>query len=124
MTEGGTLCINADVVKKAGANANSTAVAEASTNVLIKESEGFVCTSCRYDYVTNYTSVSTIGKEILREAVSSHAAIKAIMYDMSGFTSRTEAQTMLDVNYSIFVDCMNILNDDKGKAFILAGSTN
>jgi hypothetical protein len=124
MAEAGTLCINADVVKKAGANANTTAVAEAATNVYIKEAEGFVCSSARYDYVTNYASVSTIGKEFLRDLTSSLAAIKALNYDMSGFTSRTEAQTMLDVNYAIVTEGINLIRDDKHKDFILSGVVN
>lgn len=121
MAEAGTLCINADVVKKAGANASTTATAEAYTNVFIKEAEGFVCTQARYDLVTNYSSISAIGKEILRDIVSSLAAVKAINYDMSGFTSRTEAQVMLDANYNTAVEGINLLRDEKYRAFIITG---
>jgi hypothetical protein len=122
MVEQGTLCVNADVVKKAGLYANTTAAAEAATNVYIKEAEGFLSAMTRYDWVTNYASISAIGKEILRDAVSSHAAIAVINFDMGGFTSRTEAQTMIDVNYTKVVDCINILNDDKGRSFTIKGS--
>jgi len=122
MSEAGTLCVNADVVKKAGALASATAVAEAYTNVLIKEAEGFVCACARYNYVGNYSSVSTIGKEFLRDVTSALAAIKAIGYDMSGYTSRTEAQTLLDVNYSNVVESINLLRDDKFREFILTGA--
>lgn len=121
MVEQGTLCVNADVAKKAGLNANATTIAEASTNVLIKEAEGFICASARYDFVTYYTSVSTIGKEFLRDVASSLAATKAINYDMSGFTSRTEAQTMLDINYAVVVEGINLLRDDKFKDFVKSG---
>ena len=122
MTEAGTLCINADVAKKAGLNASTTATAEAYTNVFIKMAEGYVCSNARYDFVTNYSSVSTIGKELLRDIVSSLSAIKAINYDMSGFTSRTEAQTMIDINYSIVVDGMNLIQDDKFRTFVIQGA--
>ena len=89
MAEAGTLCGNADVAKYAGANANTTANAEAYTNVYIKEAEGFICAQSRYDWVSDYTSVSTIGKEFLRNVTAAYAAIMVIEYDMSGYTSRT-----------------------------------
>lgn len=123
MAEEGTLCIRADVLKKAGANANATATAEASTNVLIKQAEGFICGQSRYDWVTNYATISTIGKEFLRDICSSLAAVHAINYDMSGFTSRTEAQVMLDVNYSLVVEGINLLREDKFRKFVISGST-
>lgn len=122
MAEAGTLCINADVEKKAGTNANSTADAEAYTNVYIKQAEGQVCAMSRYDWVTNYSSISTIGKEFLRNVTSSLAALMVINYDMSGYTSKSEAQTMLDVNYAIVAESMNLLLDDKYRNFILNGS--
>lgn len=118
MAEEGTLCNNADVLKKAGANANSTATAEAYTNVFIKEAEGYICAITGYDWKTNYATLSTVGKELLRDIASSLAAIKAINYDMSGFTSRTEAQTMIDVNYSMAVDGLNVIIEDRGRSFV------
>jgi hypothetical protein len=124
MVEAGTLCTNANVELKSGLNANSTADAEAATNVYIKEAEGFICASARYDFVTNYATVSTIGKEFLRDVASSLAAIKVINYDMGGFTSRTEAQTMLDINYAVVVEGINLLRDDKYRDFIKSGVVN
>lgn len=123
MAEAGTLCINADVLKKAGANANTTATAEAYTNVFIKEAEGHLCASARYDWVTNYADVSAIGKEILRDAASAYAAVQAINYDMSGFTSRQEALTMVNILWAGFDKVITLLEKDNNyKDFILTGS--
>lgn len=123
MAEAGTLCINADVVKKAGANANATAVAEAATNVYIKMAEGLLCTATRYDWVTNYTSVSTIGKEVLRDATSSYAAVMAINYSMAGFTTRQEALIMINILWAQFQETMRMMTkDNKYKDFILTGA--
>lgn len=121
MAEAGTLCINADVLKFAGASANSTATAEAYTNVYIKEAEGFLCALTRYDWVTNYANISTIGKECLRDATASYAAIKAINYDMSGFTSRQEALQMINILWAQFMETAKLLQDNKYKDFILNG---
>lgn len=123
MVEAGTLAINADVLKKAGVNASSTSTAEAYTNVYIKMAEAQLCTSARYDWVTNYSSVSDIGKEILRDAVASYAAVMAINYDMSGFTSRQESLTMVNILWATFQKTLNLLEkDDNYKSFILTGT--
>lgn len=123
MTEAGTLCINADVVKKAGVNANSTAVSEAYTNVYIKMAEGKICLDTRYDWVTNYAGVSAIGKEILRDATASYSAIDVINDDMSGYTSRQEALIMVNILWARYKEIVNqITKDNKYKDFILNGA--
>jgi len=121
MAEEGTLCINADVAKFAGSNASTTANVEAYTNVYIKQAEAFVCASARYDYVTNYASVSTIGKELLRNVTSAYAAVMVIEYDMSGYSSKEEAQTMLEFCWNTAVEGINLLRDEKYRQFVLTG---
>ena len=44
-----------------------------------------------------WASVDTYIKPAVTTAVANIAAMQLINYDMSGYTSRTEAQTMLDV---------------------------
>lgn len=122
MVEAGTLAINANVTYEAGANASSVSTAEGYTNVYILKAEGKICLDTRYDWVTNYSSVSDIGKEILREAVSCYAAIAAINYDMSGFTSRQEALVMINVLWARYIDIVKrIAGDNMYKEFILSG---
>jgi len=118
MVEAGTLCVNADVVKKSGLYANTTAIAEASTNVLIKEAEGTVCAACRYDIVTNYASLSTIAKEFFRDMVSSYAAVMAAIYDMGGYTDRQEATTILNINWAIFSAGLKKCESDLFREFL------
>jgi len=93
-----TLCSSEAIIRKAGANANSDAVASlALLSNYCDEAEGFVCFKTRYDWVTNIGKVSTNFKPMLADATSDLAAMKIINYNMDGFTSRLEAQTMLDV---------------------------
>ena len=123
MAEEGTLCINADVLKKAGLNANSTATAEAYTNVFIKMAEGILSTAARYDWKTNYSSISTIGKEILRDAASSYAAVLAMNYDMSGYTSRQETLVMVNILWAGFQKTIDLFEKDNDyRDFVLTGS--
>jgi len=123
MVDAGTLCTGPNVQLKAGANCNTTAISEVVTNITILMAQGTICANAKYDYVTNYASVSAIGKEFLRDVCSSLAAVYAISWDMSGFTSRTEAQTMLDVNWTIVREGLTLLRDDKYHAFVLRGTT-
>jgi hypothetical protein len=114
MTE--TLCTSGAVKLKAGANAPTLSAAQYTD--LINKAEAFACCVSRYDWVTNYAGLSDSAKNILQDLASSHAAIAVINNDMSGFTSRTEAQVMLDVNYSKVVDIINLIKDDKFKTFL------
>jgi hypothetical protein len=114
-----TLTDSGAVKIKAGTNASILTAAQ--YEAAINRAEGFVCGQARYDFVTNYAGISDIGKELLDDVTSSKAAIEVINYDMSGFSSRTEAQVMLDVNYSNVVDNINLLRDDKYKEFVIKG---
>jgi hypothetical protein len=84
--------------------------------------EGVLCLQTRYDWVTNYASVSTIGKEALRTAVASYASIQAIEADMSGFTSRQEALMMINILWANYREVVNLITKDNNyKDFILTG---
>jgi len=123
MAEEGTLCTGPNVQYEAGANASATSKAEAYTNVYIKKAEGKICLDTRYDWVTNYASVSDIGKEVLREAVSCLAAVAVINYDMTNYTSRQEALVMVNILWARYSDIVKkIVGDNKYKEFILSGA--
>ena len=117
MAEEGTLCVNADVEKYSGANANTTADAEAYTNVYIKEAEGVIVSLSRFDYVTNYASLTAIAKEFLRDACAAYAAMGVITYDMSGYTSRIEAEDMLNILFAKWSAAKKVLLDQKWVTF-------
>lgn len=123
MAEEGTLAINADVLKKAGAFASSTSTAEAYTNAYIKLAEGQLCLSTRYDWVTNYSSVSTIGKQILRDAASSYAALLALGYNPTGFSNPQEYSFHVNLLWAGYQKIINLMEkDNKYKEFILSGT--
>ena len=113
MAEEGTFCINGDVVKKAGTNASATSIAEAFTNIYIKQAEGRIMVAVREDLKSNYGTLNAGTKELLREASSNLAASYAIRFDMSGFTSRIEAEDMINVLTFNFNNAMKIISDQK-----------
>jgi hypothetical protein len=117
MTE--TLCEKADVQLAAGANAPT--LTDGQYTSLINMAEGFISTQSRYDWVTNYASVSGIGKEFLKDLAAVHAALSVVNNNMASFFSRLEAQTILDVLYSKLVDGINLLREDKFREFVIKG---
>lgn len=109
MTE--TICDSGAVKLKAGANAPTLTAAQYTQ--LINQAESFINVITGVDYVSGYAGLTDVDKKILEDAASSHAAMGVINYDMSGYTSRAEAQTMLDVNYSRFFDAIELIKDKK-----------
>jgi hypothetical protein len=113
MADLGTFCTTANVQYKAGANASATANVEGYINQYVQEAEGFIMCACRSKFKTNYAALNAEAKELLRLATSNLAAISVIQFDMSGFTSRTEAELMMNVLKTIADECIKLLQDQK-----------
>jgi hypothetical protein len=104
-------CDKSDVQTKSGANVSS-AITDAIYTEMIERAQAFITNTVKIEginLVSDYTNMQADVKLILNDCCSSKAALEAINYDMSGYTSREEAQTMLDVNYAIFTDALNQL---------------
>ena len=115
-----TLCASSAMILKAGANA-TTALVEANYTQLINQAEATVCTLSRVDWVAAYAGLSANYKTILEEVTSNLAAQYMIQYDMSGFTSRYEAETMLDVLNNGVNRGMSLLKPAVQKDFVKDG---
>ena len=93
------------VVIKAGANVSSVIQGEGLTgkdadtliNQFINEAESYVNVQTRFNWTDQYSSLNADVQKLLDETVSNIAAIYCIEYDMSGYTSRAEALTMINV---------------------------
>lgn len=93
-----TLCTSGAAIAKAGVNANSTIIASNATLAeWSDEAEGSINLISHKDWIANYAGIGANFKPILADCASDIIAKRIIAYDMSGYTSRAEAQTMLDV---------------------------
>lgn len=102
------------VLIKAGTNASATLkVSGAAITRFLEEAEAFCCLKSRYDYVTNWASLDSVTKKALSEAVANLAAIYLIQYDMSGYTSRVEAEDMINILWARFNQIMDEIRDQK-----------
>lgn len=107
-----TFCSAAEVIYKAGANASATATAsDAIMTSFINEAEGVVMSETRTDWKTNYPSLTDPTKQILRAATAAYAAKLVINYDTSGFYSRQQAETALDVLDDFYNETLKHLKD-------------
>jgi len=99
-----TLCTSGSAIARAGANANSAITGYGSAEMATAldrfsdDVEGTICTKIHSDVVTNFSSYATLIQGALADAAASWIANRIIVYDMSGYTSRQEAGTMLDFN--------------------------
>ena len=119
MADVGIYTKNTDIQALAGINANTTSKAIAATDVYVLDVEAKINALTRYDWSTKWPTMSgNVGAGILTETGAALCAIKVIQYDMSGFTSRYEAETMLDVLRDTALTNMAILRNKNTETFI------
>jgi len=111
-----TLCTSGAAVAKAGVNANSTIILSGA--VLAEwsnECEGALNTITRKDWISAYSGLAANHKNILNDTCSDMIALKIVNYDMNGYTSRLEAQTILDVLRDNMVRNIEVIKDQNNK---------
>ena len=115
-----TLCQSGVALIKAGANVNAIFNAgddtETNWTILINQAEGNISKLLREDFVANYAGYDSIIKLWLEEYTSNLSAIYAITHDMRGFTSRVEAESMINVLFEANRIILESL-DQKGVTF-------
>ena len=106
------LTSSAAIIRKAGYNASSWAVQSyALLANYCDDAEGWIMAETRRDWVTNYSGLPQALKGALGLATSAIAAKCVINYDMSGYTNRIEAETMLDVLTDMANKIISFLKD-------------
>jgi len=123
MTDTGIFCNQAQMLQKAGANATSVMNATTDTtfvysNSFIGQAESIINVMSMENWSDGYAALDVDVKALLTSAASAWAGMRVIQYDMSGFTSRDEAETMLDVLQDEFLNAVSILRDIKKRKFM------
>ena len=123
-----TLCTSGQALLKAGhgvdENFYSGSFVQTGTKCgevisgLIVQAEGEVCTAGRRNFVGEYSGYTEPIKRILQQATSNLAAIYLIQYNLSGYTSRVEAEDMVNILRDGYLRCIGILRDKKAQTFI------
>ena len=110
---------------KCGAKVSATSKTEPYANSFIAQAESLINVSCRKVFATNtaaFTALPATTKQLLTETASDIAAIYAILYDLSGFTSRVEAEDMINVLRDAALRGLSLLRDKKTQGFLMTGT--
>ena len=118
----GTFAASGAVLEKAGKN-HSTDLDTGWNNTSefedwLSQSEAVINVMSRYDWVASSAAITTNQLPILKETTANLAAISAITYDMSGYTSRGEAESMITVLRDAAIRNISLLKDQKGVTFV------
>ena len=118
----GTFVASGAVIAKAGKNVSSDITSSwtltSEYEKWIDEAEATCILMSRYDWIASSAAITTNALPLIEETVSSLAAIKAISYDMSGYTTRGEAEDMITVLRDAAIRNISILKDQKGVTFL------
>ena len=118
MVDSGIFATTAEVQYKAGANASSTANVEAYINSFMTQVESYINVYTRVNYSDSYSGLNADVKGLLKEVASNLAAIYVINYDMSGFSSRSEAESRIDTLRDGALRGLALLRDKKYTGFV------
>ena len=120
MANAGQFAQDADILLRVGTGASATVKAAGWFDTIIIDAEAVINCATRYDWSTAdaaATLTSTV-RGILVDTGACLAAIEGISWDMSGFTSRIEAEDMVNILRDIALRNISILRDKKTQAFL------
>lgn len=117
----GIMCAEADIDQRTGANV-SAAYTDVMKTAACLCAESTVNVMCKFNFSDPYTAatLNVDVKYILTDVVASLVAIQAICYDMSGYTSRSEAENIITVLRDAVLRGLSILRDKKPQDFLNA----
>lgn len=121
MADAGQFAKDADILLRIGANAATAVKVAGFFDEIVKDQEANINCMARFDFTAQdaATTLNASVRGILVDTAASLAAIVGIQYDMSSFTSRTEAEDQIDVLRDISLRNMSILRDKKVQNFIV-----
>ncbi len=118
MVFSGITATEAQIDQKSGANVSASYTGDMKKEMLL-QAESYVNVATGFNWSDWYAASPNVDvKYIITEATSSLVAIEAVKYDMSGFTSRVEAEDMINVLFARFVQCLDILTEIGTETFM------
>ena len=109
---------------KCGSKCSATSKATAYGQMYCLQAESIINVICRKVFastVAAFAALPASTRYILSAATSDLAAIFAIEYSMAGFTSRVEAEDMINILRDDFLRNVAILRDKKNQDFLMTG---
>jgi len=118
MAHTGIFATSDEILVKAGENVDVTGSTEARINALSLQAESYINLTSRYNWSDAFAALNADVKGILADAESNLVAIYLIQFNMAGYTSRVEAEDMLNILKVRFNECILLLSDQKVVTFM------
>ena len=107
----------AEIIQKAGAGKSATFDTTCMTAANLR-AESIINCICRYNFSDKYATLNIDVKYILSDFCSSFAAIEAICYDMSNYSTRTAAEDQINTLRAGMKRAADLLADKKVQDFM------
>ena len=124
MADVGFYALNADIQAKAGANASAVSKLTAWTDVIIRNVECEINVAARRVCAISRAAHQALPADtrcLLTDCAANLAAIYVITYDMAGYTSRTEAEDLINVLRDAALRQIALLREKKDQDFLITG---
>lgn len=118
MVHSGIFCTKAEIDVKVGENVDTTGYTETNINNSCAQAESYINVVCHFNFSDSYASENADTKRILSEAAACWVAMDFISYNMSGYTSRIEAENMINIQWAKFNKLIKILEESKNRDFL------
>jgi len=118
MAHTGIFATSDEILTKAGEMVDGTGASEARINALCLQVESLINVVCRYNFSDAYAGLNADVKGLLSEVASNLVAIYIIQFNMAGFTSRVEAEDMINVLRDAALRGLSLLRDRKAQDFM------
>lgn len=116
-----TLCTSGSAILKASVNVNTSIVNYATNKTyldgLSDKAENDACVLTRSDVITDYSSLTTNGKQVLAKFCEAHIAENLVNYDPDAI-GRSTAIAILNVLYTQKQEAIKILTDNNNKKYL------
>ena len=119
MAHTGIFASSDEILTKAGELVDVTGASEARINALCLQVESTINVVSRKNWSDAYTGLNADVKGILAEVASDLVAIYLIQFNMAGFTSRVEAEDMINVLRDAALRGLALLRDKKTVEFMV-----
>lgn len=114
----GTIVAVAEMQFMAGELRDATGDVEANHNYLAFYAEAYLSALVQYDIVTNWGTLNSKYKPLFTEFAARMAAVALIQYNMAGYTSRQEAEDMINTHNKRLIEIENLLKNESVQNFM------
>lgn len=113
MAHTGIFATKAEIDLKVGEKVDSTGYIETNINNACAQSESFINIKCRHNFSDTYSTLNADVKRILSEISACWVAVDFIAYNMAGYTSRVEAENMINLHWAKIQALLQVLIESK-----------